>query len=1513
MSRSTRYAAIEAEVKAILQYLSGHSLDKVDTSASFFDLGFDSLLLTQASQSFRQKFGVKVTFRQLMEELLSIDSVTAYLDEKVPLDKFTGATAATAPAPAAPMKTAQPASVANPFPTSAPLSRLDVSANNGDAAHLSERADRLIKQQLQIMAEQLELLRSGGTNGAAPTQDVAAASPAGNGSEVRATPVEPAKKTASTPPSPAPATPKYFGPYKPIDRSPGGGLSDRQQRHLDDLMKAYLKQTPRSKAYTQKHRARLADPRTVSGFRQTWKEMVYPLVVKQSTDSRLWDLDGNEYLDVTLGFGTHFFGHSPAFAVRAQQWQLRKGVEVGPQSPLVGKVADLMCELTGMERAAFCNTGSEAVLAAVRLARTVTGRVKIATMSGAYHGINDEVLVRGSMIDGKPKTIPIAPGIPQHAVDEVLVIEYGTAAGLELLKAHAHELAAVLVEPVQSRQPDLQPVEFLREVRRITEESETALIFDELVTGFRVHPGGCQALWGIKADMATYGKVIGGGMPIGALCGKAMYLDALDGGQWQYGDASFPEVGMTFFAGTFVRHQLAVRSALSVLSRIKREGPALQEKLNARCGILVDTLNAYFTEKSVPMRMTRFCSMMYFRFQEEFKYSSLLFYHLRLRGLHIWEGRPVFLSTVHTDDEVDFIIKIFKQSLEALRDGGFLPEPEKVVESAKPAAAMTASVNPIPAGVPASDVQFSVYFFGNYDAAYREDKYQLLLDAARFADQNEFTAVWLPERHFHAVGGFSPNSSLLAAALARETTRLQLRGGSVVLPLHHPVRVAEEWSLVDNLSNGRVAISIATGWHPNDFVFAPEAFADRRNISAQNLEIIQRLWRGEMVELPTPGGERLPVKLFPLPKQKELPIWATCIHKESYAEAGRKGMNVLGYLMNQTVEELGEKIAIYREARRSVGLDPAAGHVTTLLFTYLDDTVEKARDTARGPLCDYLRSYLDNSQKKIEKQVADMEVDKEDVDYLTNRSCDDYFNGKSLIGTPESCAAVLTRLTSLGVNEIGCFIDFGVEPQKVIRSLGLAAQLLANHKKAPAKDQTLPLTESAQGLWYLCTRDPAASRAYHESITLSLKGALNEAALRRALQTLIDRHDALRIVVQEDGQSQTVLAKSDLVMTFTDCSQLAPEAARAEAALKLLKQDGYTFTDLRGPFLQAELIKIERDQYLLFLAFHHLVGNGPSYWVFLNELVALYNEYSGGARADLLPAVPFSEFVEKRSAYDASDEKRDAETFWMKQFAQGVPVLELPVDRVRPSEVTYGGERQEIVLKPELNTALRHLGAAHSSSIFMVLFAAYGVLMHRLSGQDDVVIGVPFDSFIRAEESRRSLFANTTNMLPMRSMLEDGVSFGQYLAQIKSLIIEASEHQDYFFGNLIRKLNLPRDPSRAPFFTVTFNFESGEFRRTLAGGVELTLETNGLPYRSAHGSAMFDLYLNAAEKTNGEIVIQCDHNTDFISSETVSRWLRHYEVLLEGIVAEPEKSVALLSLMTKEEQQELVVSGGTGA
>ena len=633
----------------------------------------------------------------------------------------------------------------------------------------------------------------------------------------------------------------------------------------------------------------------------------------------------------------------------------------------------------------------------------------------------------------------------------------------------------------------------------------------------------------------------------------------------------------------------------------------------------------------------------------------------------------------------------------------------------------------------------------------------------------------------------------------------------------------------------------------------------------------------------------------------------TCIHKESYAEAGRKGLSVLGYLMNQTVDELADKIAAYREARRTAGLDPAGGHVTTLLYTYLDDSVDKAREVARKPLCDYLRSYLDNSQKKIEQQVGQMDVDEEDVDFLTNRSCDDYFNGKSIIGTTESCAAVVERLKKLGVDEIGCFVDFGVDSPNVLRSLKHVTALMEAGKAAAAPvDKVLPLPEAEAGLWMLSHLNESAGRAYHESNTLSLTGDLDFAALEKALQTLVDRHEALRTTINPDGQSQTVHAQGKVEINMIDCSHLAPD----EIAAHLAVLENEIFTGMRGPFQFVNLLKLGEKKHLLLLVFHHILGNGPSYWVYLDEFTELYKAHATGGAAKLPPAVPFSEFVAARKRYEESEEKRAAEVFWIKQMEGGVPMLDLPLDHPRPAEITYVGAREEIVLEPEFVAALKKMGAEHRCSPFMVLLSAYGILLHRLSGQDDLLIGVPFDSPLRMEFEGRNLFANTTNMLPLRSILYDGSTFLDYLLQTKTLVIAASEHQDYFFANLIGKLNVPRDPSRTPFFNVTFNLESGEFHQ-LVPGLEIKLEVDNVPYRSPRGTAMFELYLNAAEKKSGEIFVQCDYNTDLIAADSMQRWLRHYKTLLQAITVDPNQFAAMIPLLTAEEQQELVVAGKT--
>ncbi len=210
----------------------------------------------------------------------------------------------------------------------------------------------------------------------------------------------------------------------------------------------------------------------------------------------------------------------------------------------------------------------------------------------------------------------------------------------------------MLVEPVRSRNPDFQPSEYLQELRAMTEELGIPLLFDEMVTGFRCHPGGAQAIFGVRADIATYGKVAGGGLPIGIVTGSALFMDTLDGGMWQFGDNSVPTSDMTWFAGTFVRHPLALAATKATLEHLKKEGPSLQESLNARSAALARDLNEYLRRVHAPIKVEQFASVLRVTFTEHQEYADLLFFHLRNRGILTYEGRPIFLTTAHTDEDL---------------------------------------------------------------------------------------------------------------------------------------------------------------------------------------------------------------------------------------------------------------------------------------------------------------------------------------------------------------------------------------------------------------------------------------------------------------------------------------------------------------------------------------------------------------------------------------------------------------------------------------------------------------------------------------------------------------------------------------------------------------------------------------------------------------------------------------------------------------------------------------------
>jgi glutamate-1-semialdehyde aminotransferase/acyl carrier protein len=692
LTSSSRVLRIVGGIQSVLEEISGRELSAESPSATFSDLGLDSLLLTQAALAMSKQFKVKVKLKDLAEDFPSCQQLAEHLDGSLPATAFADAAPATKPSASAEALASVSAAPRPARPTVEPvrLQRSETMALSQSSTPGMSAVEELVRGQLSIMRRQLELLSGQALApesvlGAAPSD----ASPAADGSVAQTS--TPSEAAAANPPvgspdanSPAPTTepPRGHGPQLVIDRSSGKDLTPTQNKHLERLIARYTTKTAASKAFTARNRKQISDPRTVAGFRPRLKEMVYPIVAKRSSGCRLWDLDGNEYIDLLSGYGSNFFGFGAPFIRKAIAEQMELGMEIGPQTWLAEEVATLFREFVPFDRVAFCNTGSEAVLATLRLARTVTGRDLVVMFAGAYHGIFDEVVVRAT----KARTMPAAPGIPRASVENMLVLPWNDPTALDVIRQRADEIAAVLVEPVQSRAPHIQPAAFLKDLRQLTQETDIALIFDEVVCGFRVAPGGAQEHFGIQADLGSYGKVVGGGLSIGIVAGKRAYMDALDGGHWEYGDGSAPEVGVTYFAGTFVRHPIAMAAARAALLYMKEQGPDLQRRLNEKTQRFVDSMNELFRAEEAPVELRHFGSVMKFAQTAETPYGEILFAHARERGVHVWDGRPCFLSLAHQEEDLAAVIAVFKQAIGAMQEGGFYPRPVVQIRADAPPA-----------------------------------------------------------------------------------------------------------------------------------------------------------------------------------------------------------------------------------------------------------------------------------------------------------------------------------------------------------------------------------------------------------------------------------------------------------------------------------------------------------------------------------------------------------------------------------------------------------------------------------------------------------------------------------------------------------------------------------------------------------------------------------------------------------------------------------------------------------
>ena len=368
-----------------------------------------------------------------------------------------------------------------------------------------------------------------------------------------------------------------------------------------------------------------------------------------------------------------------------------------------------------------------------------------------------------------------------------------------------------------------------------------------------------------------------------------------------------------------------------------------------------------------------------------------------------------------------------------------------------------AAVSNGPIAMSERPIDFNLFYWGNDDGA-GPKKYQLLLDGAKFADANGFNAIWTPERHFHAFGGPYPNPAVTGAAVAAVTSNISVRAGSCVAPLHHPARIAEDWAVIDNLTNGRAGLAIASGWQPNDFVLRPENTPpNNKPAMYEAIDILRKLWRGDAVEFPTKSGEMFPVVTQPRPVSKELPIWVTTAgNPQTWKEAGEIGANILTHLLGQSIDEVGEKIKIYHTALRGAGHNPDDFTVTMMLHTYLAETREKAADIAREPMKDYLRSaaglikqfawaFPAFKRPKGVDNAFDMDLETlsdEDLEAILDFAFLRYFEDSGLFGTIADGVARAEQLKRIGVDEIACLIDYGIAPEIVMEGLKPLTEVL---------------------------------------------------------------------------------------------------------------------------------------------------------------------------------------------------------------------------------------------------------------------------------------------------------------------------------------------------------------------------------------------------------------------------------------------------------------------------------------
>ena len=1514
----------------------------IQSSSPLLEIGADSIALAEIVRFIRERFGIEIALRQLFEELLTIEHLAMYISEQQKL-------------PATNISSDLPRRIET-RETSFVLHSMDRDARRTD--RLLEIRDRIssfvasltgvpvleldsskalleIGADSMVLAEVVRFVRDNFGVSIALRQmfeeiltiDAIALF------VTEQLPDALQQIVLVQPPKPADSRQKAAGPLNATEsewratknRVPGIS-SDNPETSVSRIIQGYLDRTPKSRELAIHARTLVCNNRrSLSQIRPEMQPVSYPIRVDSSRGAHFRDIDGNSYVDLSMGFGVNLFGHNPPFVVEAIQRQLARGIHLGPENDMVGDVAEGIAALTGVQRMLFCTSGTEAVMTAMRIARAHRARSKIALFRNAYHGHFDATLVVPE--SGQSAVArPMAAGTPVSMVSDILVLPFDSRRALDEIEARADEIAAVLVEPIQNRRPDLQPQQFLVELRQLTRRHGILLIFDEILIGFRIHQGGAQAWFGVEADLVTYAKIIGGGMPIGVVAGKSEVMAHTDGGSSFYLPGDVGVENTIYTAGTYCKHPLTMAACSAVVRELRSAGPGLQLALNRKGDELAETLNREFSKLEIPLGV--FNSGSFFRFAQNHNLSfvyqprqmDLFNVSMVTRGIYIVEGGTCFLSTAHSDSDVEQIIEAALAAGTEIRDSGLWREPVKSGNISRQLRAQDAAAADISTDAEASttrgndggptdrNVDFSLSFFGSYSHETKVDPYDLLIQAAACADKLGFAALWFPERHFDEFGGPFPNPSVLAAAVSRETRRIRLRAGSVVAPLHHPARIAEEWAVVDRLSGGRAEIAFASGWHANDFVLAPENFAERRAVMDRAIRQVQTLWKGGSIKLRNGAGDDVAVHLYPKPIQPELPIWLAALgNPETFEKAGRLGAGVLTNLVAQDFRALENNIAIYRNAMKSSGFGPERYRVAVLVHTWVGQNADDVRARASAPLKSYFKSSFNLAVSTTESSRYQNAgpLPQADQEYLFNRAFDSYVSERSLIGSVEGCGVLVRRLVEAGASEIACFIDFGVPSSDVLAGLTHLNELRRQWQTAPGSptlarlaptEPTFPVsipinekvipTSPNQNLLWLAGQFDRRSSAYDVRTSLALDGELNVAALERAVHRLVSRHGALRAVFPgDDGDRQCILDKVEIDIPLVDLSNL-PEETRAEEVARWYRDDAWKPIDVEhGPVFRISLLRLGAQHHRLVISVNHIVYDGFSERILIKELGHLYS-LEVGVTARRLPLALDYEAEIRRQIKEANNNE-PAKRFWRDKIA-GVPKLGLPYDNPVSSLKTHSGARLISAPPPNSVNDLRLIAGEHHVTPYILLLNAYAEVLHRICRQREIMVGISVD--VRAGNEGEALIANSSNLVPIRFRHRADADITSRLKETKGAVLDAYEHANVPFAQIMDLANA-HEWTSAPVVSTCFNWD----HITPPDFGEMQPKFLRDPARYVR----FPLSLNVACLSNipsgsKEVVweFEWDYNTDLFNEETVKVISREFNDELRSVQESQNISLA---------------------